>query len=554
MRKFTKESKDKLFNFRPLFFGAVTLCLGIVFGYYRLCNGVSALWLLLLVPVATTPFFFCRTKKELLQRGVAVILLLAVYFMGITCFDSQVHSHREAPYFSGEYYVTGKVVKRKAYDKSVQVVLEDVFIDGKEAEGQLNAYLPLSFFENVTLCDEVLLYGNVETDTELFDEYGFRSTAIDSGLRYRMTAEEVTVTGRAFDLFLRVRARMEQVAYRGMDEENAAVTVAFLTGDTTAMDEGLLENMQYGGIGHIFAVSGMNVAVLCAFCLLFFEKTKLSKLPTGVRFVVVAGLLIFYTGICGFTASVVRATIMCLTAYAVRLFGSTVDSLETLGLSAIMILLISPILLFSVGFQLSFMACIGILFLSKGIGQVCDQFGKGYRKLFPRKLTPSQEKMLVEGDTLPPSVLDRIGRWISSTIAVTLAAQVATLPILLSAFGYVSGWSLVLNVVYVPLISGLFGIFLLIVCIACLLPLGITPYLLYAPNVLWSLGLLVFEGMDFSASLLVTLPYVPPSAQVAYLGGCTFLSDKWNCPKSLRYGCAIACFLSVLLILHIGNL
>ena len=66
------------------------------------------------------------------------------------------------------------------------------------------------------------------------------------------------------------------------------------------------------------------------------------------------------------------------------------------------------------------------------------------------------------------------------------------------AFGYLSGWSVLLNLIFVPLIGFVFAFLLLCVLFACLLPLWCSQYLLYIPAMLINLTLLLFEVVDFS--------------------------------------------------------
>jgi predicted membrane metal-binding protein len=161
--------------------------------------------------------------------------------------------------------------------------------------------------------------------------------------------------------------------------------------------------------------------------------------------------------------------------------------------------------------------------------------------------------MLADGDTLPLSVEGRFARSVASVLSVSLAAQAATAPILLGVFGYVSGWALLLNILFVPLISAAFGFLLLFAVIACVLPISWSVFLLYLPNLLWSAALLLFEAVDFSTFLLEAKA-VPMAATIAYFVGCTFLSDKWNLPKIYRKGAAWACFMVFAVVLLIANL
>ena len=553
MRRSAEGRVDKLFNFRPIFFTAVALCLGIFFGYLHKFHGVSTWWLCLLLPIVGASFCFCLTKRRIFRAVCAWLGMLVFFSLGWTGFCAQVRDFENTKAYDGEYHVVGRVIEKKEYVYTACVVLDDLFVAGNRVEGKLNAYLPLSFYENADLGDEILLYGKLTTATEFFDEHGFRSYAIGENLRYTMRVEKCVRSGAKFDLFTFIRARMQTRIYAGMDEDAASVTMAVLTGGTSGIDEGLLDNMRRGGIAHIFAVSGLHVGALYAFCLLLLSRTGLKKLPKAGRFCLLAALLLFYGGICGFSASIVRAIVLCLVGYGAKLFASSVDFLETLGLSAIIILFLSPISLFVAGFQLSFAACLGIVLLQKRIGQVCVELGKVYRKLFPKRLTAEQRAMIEKGDTLPLTVSQRVTQFFLSTFSVSLAAQIATAPILLARFGYVSGWSILLNLLFVPLISAAFAFLLVCVLVACFLPVAASGFVLYIPNILWSFALLLFEAVDFSTFSLVGWS-ISPQAHICYYGGCVLLTDKLHLSAVWRKGVALACLFTFIFLFLAGNL
>ena len=169
---------DKLFNFRPVFFTAVALCLGIVFCYFHIYYGVSLWWLLLLLPIVGTPFLFCLCRKDVIKRGIAVGVLLAAFGLGALSFSAQMSDYKDCPNLNGQYYVTGTVTEKVDYAYNFRLVLEDVYVDGVCLKSTLNAYLPTSFYEKVALGDEVLLFGKLQTDTGFFNDYGFRANAI----------------------------------------------------------------------------------------------------------------------------------------------------------------------------------------------------------------------------------------------------------------------------------------------------------------------------------------------------------------------------------------
>ena len=127
-----------------------------------------------------------------------------------------------------------------------------------------------------------------------------------------------------------------------------------------------------------------------------------------------------------------------------------------------------------------------------------------------------------------------------SIISTSLAAQVLTSPVLLYYFGYLSGWGLLLNFVFVPLIGAVFAFLLLAVAIACILPTIFAFVLLYIPNIIWSCLLLVFQTLDFSSFALRGIQ-ISVVAMLPYVFACLFLSDKWNISRPLKYILSAVC-------------
>ena len=549
----SERKENKLFNFRPMLFAAIFLIFGIIFCYYRIIHGVSLWWLLTLAPIIATPFFFCRNKKVLFNRLLALSLLAAIFLLGFLSFRFQMYAYTRCGYYNGEHTVTGTVASYVESMDGIRLVLTDVSVDGIEEKEKLNAYLLPSNAKNVRIADVVVITGKLRTDTEYFSGERFKASAINDKMRFFLSdATSYQRAGRSNNVFLRIRDRVEQTVCAGMDKTSASVTLGVLMGDTAKIESGLLENMRYGGIAHIFAVSGLHVGALYAFILLLFSKSALKKLPTAVQFISLLCLLTFYAGICGFSPSIVRAMTLCLVGYGMRRLGGDADGLNILGLAAILILLFTPCALFEVGFQLSFAACLGIMLFARRIGQVCDEGEKFFYKIFPRRYTKEEEEILKRGDTLPLSVGERIFHTLSSLFSASLAAQIFTAPIQYMAFGYLSGWSLLLNFIFIPLISGIFAILLLLVFVACLLPLGWSVYLLYLPAMLFNGALLLFEVVDFSTFALTGMQLSSGSC-VCYYGGVIFLTDKWNVSKKQWLMLSLTFFAGFAVILALLN-
>ena len=564
-----RERKDRLFNFRPIFFMAVFLCAGIAFCYSYIFYQVSLWWLALLFGLAT-PFVFCG-KSKLLKTAAAVFLLLVIFFLGMNCFGAQVSKYQNAAVYKGNHTVCGVLEKKLLGERYSSLILTDIQVDDNKEDYKLIAYLPTAYCEEVQLFDKVILYGNIQTNESKLTGGVFSGHMFREGIKYTMPdAESCVVIGQEFKFFGGIRARIENVLYQGMDRDAASVTIAVLTGNTSGIEKGLLNNIRYGGIAHIFAVSGLHVGALYAFCMLLTSKTGLKKVPKFVRFGLVAGVLLFYGGICGYSSSVLRATVLCLVGYAAKLIGVSVDKFETIGLAAILVLLLSPAELFGPGFQLSFLACLGIFLWKKPLekwgNHICDEVekctyalilkGKNRTTVLGAKTGLAKSKQSQNGKLKEEKLITLWGQvrnWLISFLSVSTATQIATAPVLLQTFGYLSGWSMLLNFFFIPFISAVFSVLLVFAAAACIFPLSVAPILLYVPNVVWSAVLLLFEAFDFSGFAIQNIT-LSIGAFICYYGGFSFLTDKWNLTEKEKkcYGALLAFgFVFVVAVLNI---
>ncbi len=529
----------KLVNFRPAAFAAVFLCLGIFSAVAFLFYQLPVWWLSFALPVFA--LFYPKKRKSAL---IAVALLLVAYWTGFGLTSSKISAFRSASEYLGEeHYVAATVVDESETKYGKKLLLSKISVDGKGERGCLIAYLPTSFSENLSQGDRLLLKGDLKTEQSVFDMQTPNYTKLGNDLRYVLNVSSCTVIEKSFSLFVFLRERLETVVYAGMDESSAAVTMAVLIGNDDGMESELLKNMRRGGIAHVFAVSGLHIGALFGFIVWLIGKTFLRNLSKGGRFAIVASVLLLYGGVCGFSASVTRAITICLCFYGAKLIGLGSDSLEALGLAALITLCIRPFSLFEAGFRLSFAACLGIVLLSRPIEKLCYRLVGDRRAKLP----------LVERDMHPLSVGERVKKACISFLSVSVSAQIATTPLSLSIFGYTSYLSLFLNFLFVPMISATFSALLAFVCIAAMLPVAWSGVVLYMPSVAWSALLLLFQTIDFSPYCIEGV-IVPIGGLICYYLALSFVSDKWNVSKNTRLISALSCFVLAFCCVFIVNM
>ncbi len=506
---------EKFFNFRPCLFIAVFICSGILFARWSLGNGVSFWWCASFFALPPILFAYFQNKRAFFV-GVALVLC---FLVGFCSYLLKAKDFTNTPYYNSfDSIVYGRVIKKTDYGEQNRLILDGVSIDGKEEKGGLVAYLPTPFCETVRLSDYVFIRGRIKTETMLFGKDATNEEYFADDIRFYAYAEKLSVAEHKFDPFSSVRELLQERLHQGMGKDSATVAFAILTGDVSGINGNLLDNVRSGGIAHIFAVSGLHIGSLYAVCVFLLNKWQKLRDKKIIRFCLVAGTLLLYGGFCGYSESVLRAIVMCLTAYASNMIGIKKDVVESVSLSACLLLLLNPVSLFCVGFQLSFSACYGIAFLGKPL-QIWQE--RTYRKIFKRK------------EEYPVTYLRGERGKIFSFLGVTVGAQLATAPILLNAYGYLSAWSLLLNAIFVPCVGFIFSLTLGCSFFACLLPSVLSGIILWLPNLLWTVSLLIFQTIDFTVILEnVTLSGL---FTLCYYGVLIALSGKLNLkPKEKR--------------------
>ena len=272
---------------------------------------------------------------------------------------------------------------------------------------------------------------------------------------------------------LRVREKLTKLSYQAFSPEVSAVIVGILFGDK-GIDDGIKTLFSDAGISHIMAVSGLHVGYVY---LLIFGIGKFLKLSSKWRILLLVAGLSFYIALVGFSASIIRASMMILSVGMGEIIKRRVDTLSSLCLAGFVILLINPIQLFMAGFLLSFGAVLGIIFFYQPI-------------LF---------KIRGFGEKLPYFV---------ELMVLTLGATIGTLPILLYFFQNINLVSLLSNLIIVPLSGVLFimawivlplmWVFPFIMAVLAVIPEGLGRIILWFSHIFSNLPFLQINNGPLS--------------------------------------------------------
>lgn len=148
-----------------------------------------------------------------------------------------------------------------------------------------------------------------------------------------------------------------------LPEEEKSVLATLTLGYRKEMKRDVRERFSATGVAHLLAVSGFHVAIVCGFLSLLFSLLPKNSFYRWIRYLLTLCLLWSFVIITGLAASAVRAGLMLSLYLTGRVLRQTTDGYNTLAASAFCMLVFNPLYLFDVGFQLSYLAVLSILYL-----------------------------------------------------------------------------------------------------------------------------------------------------------------------------------------------
>lgn len=207
---------------------------------------------------------------------------------------------------------------------------------------------------------------------------------------------------------------------RGAQDLPAAqrgVLLGVSVGDRSAMPAAVGDDLRAAGLSHLTAVSGQHVALLLAMV-----APVMRRIPLRPRAVAVAAVLVGFVVLTRGEPSVLRAVGMALAVEVARSGGQQVRGLRVLGLTVTMLLIIDPLLVWSVAFQLSVAATLGIAVGASGLAA-----------------------------RIPGP------RYVTKLAAMGICAQLAVAPLAVTYFGQVPVTGVVANVLAAPVVGVMMG-------------------------------------------------------------------------------------------------
>ncbi|MDW3191774.1 MAG: ComEC/Rec2 family competence protein [Cytophagales bacterium] len=330
--------------------------------------------------------------------------------------------------FSGS--ISSGVLEKEKYFR-YEVTIDEIRTEDsiQSATGKIHFYLKKPVQENPAYGDRIFVRGNLSPipppmNPSEFDyaSYMRRNQVFSQTF---VAADRMSIVERNqkfsivnFSLEVREWVRQELQAYFP-DAGERQIAMALLVGVKDYLDQDMKKAYSTAGATHVLAVSGLHVGIIYVFISFLMGKLQSNRTGRYLFMVIAIAVIWLYALVTGLSASVFRAACMFSILSIADATSNRRNIFNSLGIAAFVLLIVNPQYLFQVGFQLSFLAVLGIVYL------------------FPRIYG------LIKVNNY---VLDKI--WGISS--VSLAAQISTAPLSLFYFHQFPTYFLISNLIVIP--------------------------------------------------------------------------------------------------------
>lgn len=448
------------YTHRPLLWVCLCFGLGIVLNEYFKIPLV-----IFLIPMIL--FLLLSACSTLRKPGVSTMCLLLAVVCGAAVYAKNYitlppdHISRVPYYFrEGPVLVEGVVVsdvEPRPFFKGTKTVfsLEVQRIKSKWGWKTKRGVLLVNVFrnENVKYGDYLLLEGKLHRPFNFANDshFSYREYLYRKGVTFILSVKkqgrlEVLKQGQGHffkDLSFKFKSRLSDVLKKSLPKEEAGIMRAFLLGDRYDIPKNVYELFKISGVAHIIAISGFNIGIVAS---IIFIVLKMFPIPRTAQYVLTMLLLVFYSFLTGGQPPVVRATIMAVVFLAGFLVEREQESINTLSAAALILLLMNPLNLFDVGFQLSF---ISVLFIILFYPRCMDLF----YKLLPAFKEEAGEGFKPSGKGGLRAIKLKIVKYFLQSVAVSITAYVGVVALVVYYFHLFTPIVIAANLVVVPLAS-----------------------------------------------------------------------------------------------------
>jgi competence protein ComEC len=431
-----------MLNWVPYAMVRITLFLvgGILLAIYQpnlIPEQTAFYFLTILTAVYLITFFVFRSRSLKIMSGVIGLLGIMMFgylhLMHNTGSGEPNHILNEGHPIVAYEAIVRSAPESKARSWKVQVEIIKVKTDTwTEASGHVLIYISKKSIDQIPWLygDRLLIKGspqelNPPANPNEFDFkrfLTFRNTYHQQFLQANQIKFIQAAQRKGFIYYsYKVRAWASNVMRKNIPtEQERAIAMALVLGVTEGIDTDLQNAYSASGAMHVLAVSGLHVGIIYGIILLLLRPLKSFAWSRWIIAFISILFLWSFAFVTGLSPSVLRAVTMFSFIALARPLGWRTNIYNTLAASAFVLLIYSPYLIMSVGFQLSYLAVLGIVYLQRPIYNLWE-------------------------------IENRVGDWVWQITCVSIAAQISTFALSMLYFHQFPVYFLMSNLFVIPL-------------------------------------------------------------------------------------------------------
>ena len=333
--------------------------------------------------------------KYLFKVLAILTLLLVIAYTKLIARTSIYHD---------ENNFVGKIYKlKKTNDKTI------IYLKAKE-NLIINYYQ--DYNNNLKLGDTISIIGNltIPSYNTIPNTFNYQKYLYNNNIFYIVKAKKIVKiknnTNVIYYLKDRVQKRINTIS------KSSGYLNTFLLGDNSLLDEKIIESYQVNGISHIFSISGMHVSMFASLILFILKRISYNNY---YNYSIVIMFLIFYTVLIGSTPSIIRSLTMYILFTINKVLNLKITKIDIMCMVLIILLILKPLYIYNLSFQYSYIISFFLIVFNSKI------------KLHKNSIIKS--------------------------LYISFIAFMVSIPINIYYFYQVNILSIILNVLYVPLVT-----------------------------------------------------------------------------------------------------